>query len=55
VIHGEFARGSTATSHLLPGFAVAVTDALAAASRSRTAPRPASARRSRGREAERRG
>jgi Uma2 family endonuclease len=30
VVHGEFAKGMTATSHLLPGFAVDVTKAFAA-------------------------
>ena len=29
VVHGEFPEGTQATSHLLPGFAVDVTAALA--------------------------
>jgi len=29
LVHGEFGKGTTATSHLLPGFSVSVTEALA--------------------------
>lgn len=35
VVHGEFKRGQTATSHLLPGFAVDVTETFARAKAAR--------------------
>jgi Uma2 family endonuclease len=40
VMHGEFARGTAASSHLLPGFTVDVTEALSRGAATRRAGRP---------------
>ncbi len=40
VVHGEFGKGATATSHLLPGFTVNVTAALSGEVAPPHAPKP---------------
>jgi Uma2 family endonuclease len=47
VVHGEFARGAVASSHMLSGFTVEVTEALSRGAATRKAARP-SRRRKRG-------
>jgi Uma2 family endonuclease len=50
IVHGEFTQGDTATSHLLPGFTVDVTAALASPSAVPSKPKPRQASRRRRRQ-----